>query len=157
LLTYGRIITTILVVFLAPLTYLFAFVCNDISGCPAPSLLHPQKLFTAPLLSTKSGWQHGTDVLKQEVGWPGWTGLINIEATIATLGWYGLSVALWALLPAYEIEGTELRTGGRLKYRMNGRSDTGSTAASIANEDISALLLRLDHTLLRRWNLDIRC
>ncbi|KAK5165923.1 erg24, C-14 sterol reductase [Saxophila tyrrhenica] len=115
----GPILTTILTLLLPPLVYVFAFLCNDVSGCPAPVILSPAKLFTAPTLSTKSGWQHGLDTLKHEVGWPGWTGLLNVEAVLGTVAWYGLSLALWALLPAYEVEGTELATGGRLKYRMN--------------------------------------
>lgn len=113
-------LVTVLVIFLPVLCYILAFVCNDVSGCPAPSLRSPRKLFTAPLLSNKSGWQHGIDTLKREVGWPGWTGLLNVEGALGTLAWYALSLALWALLPAYEVEGTELRTGGRLKYRFNG-------------------------------------
>ena len=103
------------------LCYVFAFVCNDVSGCPAPALLTPRETFTAPTLSRMSGWWHGKEILKQQVGWPGWTGLINLEAALGTLGWYALSLALWALLPAYEVEGTELKSGGRLIYRMNGR------------------------------------
>lgn len=100
--------------------YAFAFLCNDVTGCPAPSLLDPRKLFTPGVLSRQAGWEHALDVLKTEVGWPGWSGLINIEAIVGTLFWYGLSLFLYVLLPAQEVQGTELRTGGRLKYRFNG-------------------------------------
>ncbi|KAF2774021.1 ERG24, C-14 sterol reductase [Teratosphaeria nubilosa] len=99
--------------------YAFAFLCNDVSGCPAPSLLSPRKLFTAPPYSTLSGWQHGLETLKKETGWPGWSGLINAEAALGTLGWYLLSLLLYIILPAQEVEGTVLRSGGRLKYRLN--------------------------------------
>ncbi|KXT08648.1 hypothetical protein AC579_9413 [Pseudocercospora musae] len=99
--------------------YAFAFLCNDVSGCPPPSLLTPSKLFSAPLLSNKAPWQHALDTLAAEVGWPGWTGLINVEAILGTLFWYFLSLLLYVLLPAQEVEGTELRSGGRLKYRFN--------------------------------------
>lgn len=112
-----------MIIFLPILCYTFAFVCNDVSGCPAPSLLTPRKTFTAPTLSTKSGWEHGLETLKKEVGWPGWMGLISLEAVVGTVVWYGGSLVLWALLPAYEVEGVELSSGGRLKYRMNGRID----------------------------------
>lgn len=84
------------------------FLCNDISGCPAPSLLHPSSF--------------DLEKLKQEVGWPGFAGLLNAEAFTATLGWYFFSLLLNVVLPAEEPEGVELRTGGRLKYRMNGVS-----------------------------------
>lgn len=103
--------------------YAFAFLCNDVSGCPAPSLLSPRKLFTPPALSTQSGWQHALSTLEREVGWPGVTGLLNTEAVLGTLGWYGLSLLLYVLLPAREVEGVKLRTGGRLKYRFNGAHD----------------------------------
>lgn len=102
------------------LCYLFAFACNDVSGCPAPALLTLRETFTAATLSRMSGWWHGKEILKKQVGWPGWTGLMSVEAAVGTLGWYAVSLALWALLPAWEVEGTELRTGGRLGYRMNG-------------------------------------
>lgn len=101
------------------LCYTFAFLCNDVSGCPAPSLLSPRALFTSPALSTQTGWQHAIETLKKETGWPGLSGLISVEAALGTLGWYGLTFALYALLPAEEVEGTELSSGGRLKYRLN--------------------------------------
>jgi delta14-sterol reductase len=90
---------------LPALCYACAFFCNDISGCPAPSLLHPSTLTL--------------EQLKKEVGWQGISGLINTKAVIATFGYYFLSVALNAFLPATELEGMQLRTGGRLKYRFN--------------------------------------
>ena len=77
------------------------------SGCPAPSLLHPST-FTL-------------DKLKQETGWPGFSGLINTETVVATLGYYLLSLALYAFLPAQEVQGTELKNGGKLRYRFNGQ------------------------------------
>ncbi|KAF2198189.1 ERG4/ERG24 ergosterol biosynthesis protein [Delitschia confertaspora ATCC 74209] len=85
--------------------YALAFFCNDISGCPAPSLLHPSTLTL--------------EKLKQEVGWEGFSTLINTKAVLATFGYYLLSLALNTFLPAHEVEGTELRSGGRLKYRLN--------------------------------------
>ncbi|KAF2128830.1 ERG4/ERG24 ergosterol biosynthesis protein [Dothidotthia symphoricarpi CBS 119687] len=87
------------------LVYVFTFLCNDISGCPAPSLLHPSSLTL--------------DQLKTEVGWTGFSGLLNTQAVLGTLGYYLLSLTLHAFLPADETEGTELRTGGKLKYRFN--------------------------------------
>ena len=37
-----------------------------------------------------------------------------------SLGYYFLSLALYRFLPGQEVEGTELRSGGRLMYRFNG-------------------------------------
>jgi hypothetical protein len=93
--------------FLPILCYAFTFLCNDISGCPAPSLLHPSTL--------------DFEQLKKEVGWPGFLGLVTWNAVLGNAAYYLLSLALYAFLPAEEPEGTELRTGGRLKYRFNGR------------------------------------
>ncbi|KAF2179025.1 sterol C-14 reductase-like protein [Zopfia rhizophila CBS 207.26] len=95
------LISTVLPLF----CYAVTFLCNDISGCPAPSLLHPST-FTL-------------EKLKQEVGWQGFSSLINTKAVLGTLGYYFLSLALYAFLPAETPEGTELRSGGRLKYRFN--------------------------------------
>lgn len=100
--------------------YALTFFCNDISGCPAPSLLSPSKLFTPPAFTTQTGWEHATEVLAQEVGWPGWSGLVTVKSMLGSLAWYAFSLFLYAALPAQELEGTELRTGGRLKYRFNG-------------------------------------
>jgi len=88
------------------LCYLMAFACNDVSGCPAPSLLHPSTLTL--------------EKLKKDVGWHGLSTIFTWEAFFANLGWYLLSLILNSTLPAHEVEGTELRSGGRLKYRMNG-------------------------------------
>lgn len=101
--------TSILTFGLPVLCYVFAFVCNDVSGCPAPSLLHPKTLTLHKL--------------KKEVGWPGFDGLLNTQAFLWMLGYYALSFVLWAFLPAHEVEGTKLETGARLKYRLNGEKN----------------------------------
>ncbi|KAF2230952.1 Delta(14)-sterol reductase [Viridothelium virens] len=87
------------------LCYMFAFLCNDISGCPAPSLLHPRNL------SLKR--------LSDETGWQGVDSLINRQSVVAVTGYYLLSLTLNTVLPSREVEGTELRSGGRLKYKFN--------------------------------------
>jgi delta14-sterol reductase len=82
------------------------FFCNDISGCPAPSLLHPSTL--------------DFDQLKEEVGWTGFGSLLNWQAFAGTLSYYLLSLALYAALPAEQVNGVPLNSGERLKYRFNG-------------------------------------
>ncbi|KAM5351168.1 hypothetical protein ACJ41O_003891 [Fusarium nematophilum] len=107
--------------FLLPiLVYIFHFACNDVSGCPAPSLLHPTTL--------------SLDKLKQEVGWPedGFAGLLSWKASAAAVGYVLLSLILYRVLPATEIEGTELRSGGRLKYRFNTLYSSSVTLAILA-------------------------
>ncbi|KAG9082951.1 erg24, C-14 sterol reductase, partial [Ceratobasidium sp. 370] len=49
----------------------------------------------------------------------GWTSLFDTEAFIVYFGFYAFTVAAWYFLPGKWIAGTELRTGGRLKYKMN--------------------------------------
>ena len=87
--------------------YLAAFLCNNISGCPAPSTLHPSSLTL--------------ETLKRETGWPGIVGLASMNATLWMLGYYALSLLLQAVLPGTEVEGVELATGGKLKYKFNGQ------------------------------------
>lgn len=101
------------------LCYAFAFLCNDVSGCPAPSLLHPRSF--------------SLDALKAEVNWPGVAGLFDAKALGWTCAYYLSSFVLYALLPAKEVEGVELRTGGRLRYRFNGERD----ASLFAKQNIS--------------------
>lgn len=90
------------------LVYVFAFVCNDVSGCPAPGLLHPSTLTL--------------DQLKREVGWPeeGVVGLFNAEVTLWTLSYYAFSLFLQVFLPGQVAEGVPLACGGRHKYKFNG-------------------------------------
>jgi hypothetical protein len=100
------------------LVYLFTFSCNDISGCPAPSFLSPKTL--------------SLDQLKLEVGWPkdGIWGLASWEASGALAAYYLLNLILYAILPAQKVEGTVLRSGGRLKYRFNSTSLKEQTYSS---------------------------
>lgn len=89
------------------LVYVFTFACNDISGCPAPSLLSPRSL--------------SLDQLKLEVGWPrdGIWGLASWKVTGAVLGYYLLNLILYRIMPATVVQGTVLRSGGRLTYKFN--------------------------------------
>lgn len=91
------------------LVYIFAFACNDITGCPAPSLLDPKNLTV--------------DQLKREVGWPeaGIWGLGDTKVTGVVLGYYVFNALLYRFLPATEVEGVQLASGGRLKYRFNSK------------------------------------
>ncbi len=90
------------------LLFAFTFLCNDVSGCPAPSLLHPSTLTL--------------DNLKQEVGWPegGIPALYDTEVLLWVLGYYVLQLVLYVVLPGPVVEGTELACGGRLWYKFNG-------------------------------------
>ena len=88
-------------------TYLLTFLCNDIAGCPVPSVLLPSSLTL--------------DKLKEETGWPadGIFGLFSFKVTAAVLGYYFFSLILYRVLPGEEAEGCELASGGKLKYKFN--------------------------------------
>lgn len=95
------------------LLQVFTFACNDVSGCPVPSLLSPSTL----------NW----DKLKSEVGWPeeGIWGLGSWEATGVVLAYYFFSMTLYRVLPAQEVLGTKLKQHGKpLQYRFNAFSST---------------------------------
>ncbi|KAK1140355.1 erg24, C-14 sterol reductase [Aspergillus melleus] len=89
------------------LIYSFAFLCNDVSGCPAPSLLHPSTLTL--------------DQLKKEVNWPeeGLSAFFDVQVTLWVLSYYLLSLFLYVFLPGQEVDGTVLACGGRLRYKFN--------------------------------------
>jgi delta14-sterol reductase len=93
------------------LVYLFTFVCNDVTGCPAPGLLNPSTL--------------SLEQLKREVGWPeeGIAALYDTQVTLWTLSYYAFSLFLQVFLPGQEAEGVELACGGRLRYKFNGMKE----------------------------------
>lgn len=103
------------------LVYVFTFFCNDISGCPAPSLLHPSTL--------------DLEQLKREVGWTGFGSLLNWQGFVGTLSYYLLSLTLYAFLPAQEVKGVALKNGQRLNYRFNGMYITCNHQSDIANTE----------------------
>lgn len=88
--------------------YLPAFLCNDVSGCPIPSVLHLKDLTIVNL--------------KRETGWPvdGILGLASVRVTALTLGYHLLILLLQAVLPGIESPGLALNSGGKLKYKING-------------------------------------
>ncbi|KAG8722996.1 erg24, C-14 sterol reductase [Ceratobasidium sp. 428] len=69
-----------------------------------------------------------TSILKLD----GWASLFDAEAAIAYAGFYAFTIAAWYFLPGEWIEGTELRTGGRLKYKMNAFATLVLTASLTA-------------------------
>ncbi|GAD91665.1 delta(14)-sterol reductase [Paecilomyces variotii No. 5] len=89
------------------LIYGFTFLCNDVSGCPAPSLLHPSTLTI--------------EKLKAEVGWPeeGLKTFFDTNVTLWVLAYYGLSLFLQIFLPGQEVDGVTLACGGKHRYKFN--------------------------------------
>jgi hypothetical protein len=87
--------------------YTLYFTCSEqAGGCPPA-------LDTLPLrfLSAVS-----------DLDW--WKSLWDTQATLIYLGWYAFCVFAWAVLPGDWVEGSELRTGGKLQYKINGGSSS---------------------------------
>jgi len=89
------------------LVYAINFLCNDVSGCPAPALLSPRTLTL--------------EKLKAQTPWPedGIMGLFDPHVIGWVLAYYGLSLAMQLVLSGVEAEGTKLSTGGRHHYKFN--------------------------------------
>lgn len=79
------------------------FNCSEASGGCTPSIADLPFRFTAAV---------------QDPSW--WAGLWDTEATLVYLGWFAFTVIAWLALPGDWVEGTELRTGGKKLYKING-------------------------------------
>lgn len=110
ILTFNSLGAFVFIFGLSTLIYSFTFLCNDVSGCPAPSLLNPSTL--------------SLDKLREEVGWPqeGLKAFFDIRVALWVLSYYLLSLVLYVFLPGEVVEGTELACKGRLRYKLNGIS-----------------------------------
>ena len=115
------------------------FFTNEVSGCPPPSLLTPST-FTL-------------DKLKQEVGWQGFSGLLNTQSAIATLAYYALSMVLYKIIPTTEINGTKLRSGGKLVYRLNSMSNRELVCRAITDTMSRLPLCAIHHDHSGCWYL----
>lgn len=123
--------------------YMFIFFCNDISGCPVPSLLRPSTLTI--------------NQLKKEAGWPdnGLLGLFSFKVTGYVMGYYLLSLILYRVLPGEEAMGTQLASGGRLKYKLNSTQLCFTVSVKSlfdAHKLNSFLILRLHHCPFNCWH-----
>ncbi|KAI9803731.1 MAG: erg24, C-14 sterol reductase [Piccolia ochrophora] len=103
----GPLGVTLMTTALPLVCYASLFLCNDISGCPVPSVLHPKS-------ST-------LQKLKLEVAWPtnGVFGLVNVQATAWMFAFYFVSLVFQRLLPGKEVDGVELKSGGKMRYKFN--------------------------------------
>lgn len=94
--------------------------------------------------------------LKQEVGWPtnGVLGLASWDVMLKVLGYYLFSLALQRVLPGEEVEGVELSSGGKLKYKFNSMScctqKNFSNSLSLELHDVYSCTMRCRHNCSRR-------
>lgn len=49
-----------------------------------------------------------------------WKGLWDTQASLIYLAWYAFCVVSWFILPGDYVEGVQLRTGDKKKYKING-------------------------------------
>ncbi|RAH62170.1 C-14 sterol reductase [Aspergillus piperis CBS 112811] len=117
----GPLGATAITIGLPLLLTFFAFGCNDVSGCPVPSLLSP-RTFTWEKWAAETGWPEG-----------GIRALFDWKVTVAVLAYYVFVLLLWRLLPAQKVHGTKLVHHGRpLEYRMNAFSTSVAVFAACA-------------------------
>ncbi|KAF8701394.1 ERG4 ERG24 ergosterol biosynthesis protein, partial [Rhizoctonia solani] len=99
---FGPLGTTFVSVTVPIVIYALYFTCSEqAGGCPPP-------LWSIPFNFVRA---------VESIDW--WKNLFDKEATIAYAAWYAFTVAAWWLLPGDWVEGTELRTGGRIQYKIN--------------------------------------
>jgi Delta14-sterol reductase len=60
-----------------------------------------------------------------------WKGLWDTQATVMYFAWYAICVVSWQVLPGDWVEGVTLRTGDKIKYKINGESHHLDTWANI--------------------------
>ena len=99
----GPIGTGFITVAVPLVTYLLYFGCSQQSGCPPPwvSVKNPEILDT---LQTPEFWKS----------------LWDTEAALMYLGWYVACVVAWLVLPGDWVDGTLMRNGKKMKYKING-------------------------------------
>jgi len=83
-------------------TYALYFACSEATGGCPPSGITVGRVFNA---FSSSDW---------------WKGLWDTQATIAYFAWYAFCVLAWAILPADEVSGTQLRDSSKKVYKING-------------------------------------
>lgn len=84
-------------------TYALYFGCSETSGgCPPPL----DGLYDKVLASVSN------------LDW--WKGLWDTQASLIYLAWYAFCVVSWFILPGDYVEGVQLRTGDKKKYKING-------------------------------------
>ncbi|CAA7268182.1 unnamed protein product [Cyclocybe aegerita] len=85
-------------------SYGLYFGCSESAGgCPPPLSL--SVLFDSVIRAASNpAW---------------WKGLWDTDASLLYLGWYAFCLVAWAILPGDAVEGSTLRTGKKLSYKIN--------------------------------------
>ena len=99
----GPIGATVITIAVPLVTYSLYFGCSQQHGCPPPwvSIKSPEIL----------------DTLQEPEFWKS---LWDTEAAVMYLGWYVFCVVAWLVLPGDWVEGTLMRNGKKIQYKING-------------------------------------
>lgn len=82
--------------------HILYFACSEATGgCPSP-YISQERVIQA--------------ILDAEF----WKGMWDMQAFLIYLAWYTFCVLAWMILPGDYVEGTTLRTGKKIKYKING-------------------------------------
>ena len=85
------------------MTYLLYFGCSEQwGGCPPP-LNILGKLLKDSILDVSN-----------------WSKLWDTQAAVLYLGWYAFCVVAWFILPGDWVEGSQMRNGKKMSYKING-------------------------------------
>ena len=95
----GAFIISLLVIFF---TYFFGLACDE-RGCPPLPFVPYMKNGIREMQTSQF-----------------WIELWDGKAALAYVGWYTWTVVCWAVLPGKWVEGSQLRNGERLLYKING-------------------------------------
>lgn len=85
------------------ITYVLYFTCSETSGGCPPLLQSLPTSFTEAV--TNRNW---------------WKSLWDMQAFLAYIAWWAFCVVAWFVLPGDWVEGTTMRNGRKLKYKING-------------------------------------
>lgn len=84
-------------------TYALYYTCSETSGgCPPPLSSLPTSFVQAV---TNLDW---------------WKSLWDTQAFLAYIAWWAFCVVAWFVLPGDWVEGTTMRNGRKIKYKING-------------------------------------
>lgn len=137
---FGGLPGALFVTISVPLTLLYLTVtCDEELGC---SLGYP--LTHGNLLL-----EHAKNVLGDAC--------TDSTAWLVYFGWYAYTVLAWFVLPGKWVEGLPLRTGERLKYKVNGRSSCCAAilTCSLPDRSRGALCHHCVHCCLRAGELHV--
>lgn len=111
-----------LVTILTPaIAYALYFGCSEgAGGCPPTLNILPARFFNA---ITDANW---------------WLSLWDTEASLVYAAWYAFCLVAWAVVPGDWVQGTQLRNGGKVWYKINGEHSGNCLHCPFAHSSFAA-------------------